>query len=638
MAGWDGKGIDPFLPERLASEIMITSSERRLYKAWWASITGWLVGAKRAVLSGVAPDAAAIFTQAPAWAQSMQRFVDGPVRDTMGAVYRELFGKGFQFDARPAVVTHLAEVHNRLVRTTDEAFDMVAATVASGAAAGQSVDDIARGVEDVLTATRSEHWRGRAVTVARTETLSALNAGRTDSFEEIQATLGEDMERMWLTTLDGRARGTHVAADLQRVPLGTPFTVGGASLQYPGDPAGPAKEIVNCRCSTLLLKPGEEVDMSNRGFAGDELDEVDAEPVPDAEQQARDRQATIDTVRAGGSVAAEADRIVFDADGVLDDSSRRILDNRVNLWTAQGKIGAEVADTLRAALAGGDLARFVAAAWDHAESLGARRVGSAGDVVSFDRKTHQAIGGNLRSGQTVQIVQPGFRWADEDLLLERAVVEEATEAEVAEMQIRGALTGTKAAKSAPVGISGGRFEFRGADPGWSEEVLRRRYDHVIGYAGPGHESVNGWLRGTLQAQTAPRIFEAARKLMDAQIADIDAVIARSTLQNDIVVWRGVGPSNAFGHRIDGDLTGFTWTEEAYTSTSVRRELSDTFARRRGAGPGVLMRILLRRGTHGLDLGANEGEILLERGLDLRVVRDRGVVNGVRLVDVEVVRR
>jgi hypothetical protein len=27
-----------------------------------------------------------------------------------------------------------------------------------------------------------------------------------------------------------------------------PFTVGGASLMYPGDPAGPAEEVINCRC------------------------------------------------------------------------------------------------------------------------------------------------------------------------------------------------------------------------------------------------------------------------------------------------------------------------------------------------------------------------------------------------------
>lgn len=266
MAGWDGKGVDPFLPERLASEIMVTSSERRLYKSWWASITGWLVGAKRAVLSGVAPDAAAIWSQAPAWAKLMRRFVDGPVRDTMGQVYAELFGKGFQFDARPAVVSHLAEVHNRLVRTTDEAYDLVAATVARGAAGGQSIDDIARGVEDVLTATRSEHWQGRAVTVARTETLGALSAGRHDSFEAIAEELDEEFEHLWVSTLDGRARPAHLAADGQRVPLGQPYIVGGETLMHPHDSTGSASNVINCRCSELILRPGEDPDMSNRGF------------------------------------------------------------------------------------------------------------------------------------------------------------------------------------------------------------------------------------------------------------------------------------------------------------------------------------------------------------------------------------
>jgi len=32
------------------------------------------------------------------------------------------------------------------------------------------------------------------------------------------------------------------------VGMNEPFLVGGASLMYPGDPNGPASEIINCRC------------------------------------------------------------------------------------------------------------------------------------------------------------------------------------------------------------------------------------------------------------------------------------------------------------------------------------------------------------------------------------------------------
>ena len=36
----------------------------------------------------------------------------------------------------------------------------------------------------------------------------------------------------------------------------------------PGDPRGPAKEVIQCRCTTILVEEGREVDMTNRGFRG----------------------------------------------------------------------------------------------------------------------------------------------------------------------------------------------------------------------------------------------------------------------------------------------------------------------------------------------------------------------------------
>ncbi len=47
---------------------------------------------------------------------------------------------------------------------------------------------------------------------------------------------------------DARTRPDHVAADGQRAGMDDPFTVGGAKLSRPGDPEGPPKQIINCRC------------------------------------------------------------------------------------------------------------------------------------------------------------------------------------------------------------------------------------------------------------------------------------------------------------------------------------------------------------------------------------------------------
>lgn len=263
---WDGTGVDPWLPERLAAEARIVAAEARLYASWWGSFSAWLVGVRRGVLSGHTPDPHAVWAHAPAWAERMAQFVSGPVKDTLGIGYRALFGAGYRFDARPAVTRHLVEVQNRMVRTPDAVFDSIASEVARGAGSGESIPKIRDRVDAILTTSGTDNWRGRAVTVARTEAIGALNAGRQDSFTAVAEELDGDFETQWLSTIDLRTRTDHVEVDLSRVPLGTPFTVGGEHLMFPGDPTASPAQRANCRCSSLLVRPDESVDMTGRGF------------------------------------------------------------------------------------------------------------------------------------------------------------------------------------------------------------------------------------------------------------------------------------------------------------------------------------------------------------------------------------
>jgi hypothetical protein len=71
--------------------------------------------------------------------------------------------------------------------------------------------------------------------------------------------------KQWISTEDARTRPTHVAADKQRTLLSEPFVVGGARLLFPGDPRGPAAEVVQCRCSLLPVVLGETIDWTERG-------------------------------------------------------------------------------------------------------------------------------------------------------------------------------------------------------------------------------------------------------------------------------------------------------------------------------------------------------------------------------------
>ena len=97
--------------------------------------------------------------------------------------------------------------------------------------------------------------RQRGETIARTETLKALNAGRQEALDQlienpnndIQA---QDVTRKWDASGDARTRPSHAAADGQVMSQGEAFIVGGFALMYPGDTSlgAPGEEVINCRC------------------------------------------------------------------------------------------------------------------------------------------------------------------------------------------------------------------------------------------------------------------------------------------------------------------------------------------------------------------------------------------------------
>ena len=96
----------------------------------------------------------------------------------------------------------------------------------------------------------------RARVIARTETHRASQAAANDSLELLNI---PELKREWITSFDGRARETHQRANAQVRAQQMPFIVGGFLLQYPGDPSGPPKEIINCRCvvGAVLPEPGD---------------------------------------------------------------------------------------------------------------------------------------------------------------------------------------------------------------------------------------------------------------------------------------------------------------------------------------------------------------------------------------------
>jgi hypothetical protein len=267
---WDGEGQDPWLPYRLDALLNAAEAERSIHEIVWDRLSSWLVATSRRVLRGPAPEPDRIFAQVPAWEQDIADIISLGILPVMSWAYEAIFGPGEDWKTSKATLSYLTGVRNRLVRTPEEVFDMVAGQVAAGVTLGEGIPELTVRVDEVLSVTHTERWANRAVTIARTETLGALNDSRTGAFQQLAADDDEeDYERMWLATLDARTRPTHQAADGQRVPVNDPFIVGGVSLMSPGSPDGPAQEVINCLPADAIVEFGSVRAVTRRWFEGE---------------------------------------------------------------------------------------------------------------------------------------------------------------------------------------------------------------------------------------------------------------------------------------------------------------------------------------------------------------------------------
>lgn len=121
---------------------------------------------------------------------------------------------------------------------------MLSERLAEVLAEGATVKKLADAVEEVMAG----RIKSSAEVIARTEVVGAFNASADMVRESLAVT-----QKEWLRTYDGRTRATHVAAGGQIVHQAGFFLVGGHQLRYPGDPEGPVREIVQCRCAAIAV-------------------------------------------------------------------------------------------------------------------------------------------------------------------------------------------------------------------------------------------------------------------------------------------------------------------------------------------------------------------------------------------------
>jgi uncharacterized protein with gpF-like domain len=131
-------------------------------------------------------------------------------------------------------------VRRRIQGVTETTRRQIVNAVDTGYRGGSTLPEVASSIRGLIPAIA----RFRADAIARTETHGAANYGSNEAAKET----GLPLRREWLAAQDERTRETHAAADGQIVGPDDAFQIGNSSLMYPGDPAGPPEETVNCRC------------------------------------------------------------------------------------------------------------------------------------------------------------------------------------------------------------------------------------------------------------------------------------------------------------------------------------------------------------------------------------------------------
>jgi len=235
------------------------SDERHLFGVVSQALRRWLDKARAAVMAPwhdlkMSPDPVGVYQTQGDWNTEVDS-----IMTVIGRIAADAHSEvpGLPPVSRHAfVVSQLAQTQNLLVRLPDEVYNLVFGELVDGVNAGDSVEQLAQRIDQLLSYTESERWPNRARVIAITETTRAYNAGTVAQGLEQSRLTGKRLSKRWDTERDRRVRSSHRAADGQVVDLTSVFMVGGFPLAFPGDPIGPPEEVINCRCDVVIVEGG----------------------------------------------------------------------------------------------------------------------------------------------------------------------------------------------------------------------------------------------------------------------------------------------------------------------------------------------------------------------------------------------
>lgn len=117
--------------------------------------------------------------------------------------------------------------------------------------------DVIEGLSEQVIAKKIVESTGGAVGLLRARTIVRTEAHQATQYAISQTIANSPIrnpKKEWVPALQPNTRSSHramydsIAGQGQIRNMDEPFDVGGSALMYPGDPSGPAKEVINCRC------------------------------------------------------------------------------------------------------------------------------------------------------------------------------------------------------------------------------------------------------------------------------------------------------------------------------------------------------------------------------------------------------
>lgn len=173
---------------------------------------------------------------------------------------------GISFDVRNRIVDRVLEMRGQHITSIVETVrSEIMTQLVEAYKAGESLPKAAKRVSSTMLGASKR----RGQVIAATELAGAKNGASVLLASVLDGTsVGPDgrvrhdlsgsdpmrLWKVWVATADRRTRPSHAAANQQTVPIKEAFRVGGAHLQYPGDPSGPGAEVIQCRCAVTYTE------------------------------------------------------------------------------------------------------------------------------------------------------------------------------------------------------------------------------------------------------------------------------------------------------------------------------------------------------------------------------------------------